>query len=151
MAARSRFLPLAILLACSLVTAFISSAPTGAATPAKSRATIQLDGNAIDLDVVLVNCRERFIDKPVIVRVVHPVGLSASEIASDTGFNGKGYDIRFTSSAGQHDIASVAVTVSSRRGSCQTEISYTFRDPMAGGAMAAPGRNHRPVTFDIYV
>lgn len=151
MSARSRILTLAILLACSLVTAFVSSTPTRAAAPAQSRATIQLDGDAIDLDVVLVNCHERFINKPVIVRIVHPFGTIASEIATDDGFNGRGYDIRFTPSADQIETASVAVTVSSRRGPCQTEISYTFRDPMAGGAMAAPGRNHKPVTFDIYI
>lgn len=121
-----------------------------AATPRRARATIDVGGTAIDIDIRLLSCMPKQITGPVAIDVVVPAGQTGTVLDLDNGFRGQGYAVGFSEGV-ETSMAHVTVTVPAKSAICRLDIGYAHVDPTEGPAMAGPARTNRPITFDIFV
>lgn len=148
-ATRPAALAAAMMLVLELMLA--SSATATAAMPPASRATIEIDGDLIDLDVTLHTCRSRAVTGAIRVSVSLPKGVSGSAIGDDGGFRKQGYAFTFRERADTTRNVGVRVVVPGSTSLCEITVGYAYQDGMAGPAMSGPGTTNVLMKLTLYI
>jgi hypothetical protein len=119
---------------------------TAAAESTIRSATIRVGDETLTIDVIVSSRYARKLDGPIRAVVTLPKSTTGATIASDQGFNGRGWSILFRDGT-ERDSGVLAVTISSRYSRIETAVGLASN---SGWAVEAPGTVNQETLIQFY-
>lgn len=131
----------------AIVLGAVAAKPADAASQATIRsATIKVGAETLTIDLVVNSRYVRKIDGAIQAIVTLPRGTTGSVVATDQGFNGRGWSIAFRNGTAR-DSGVLSVTVPARNTRIQTAVGLASD---TGWAVEAPGTTNQATLIQFF-